>query len=292
VQGTELNRAKVFALWGWTAITTGNHKEGRAVAGAGLELARSVDDKQSIVRLLIILGLATLFIGEYSTSLGAIEESVALARELGYKGELAMAVTAYAQASFYATNELDDIAGYLEESSRLAREAGFQWATSMSAYGAGRLAGHLGDIETARARLDETVEISKRMGNKRMVYSGRSELAHILREHGLLDEAFDIYREVIPGWKELGHRAAIAHELECLAYILTKRGRLERAAALFGAAESLRERIDTEMTSLERIEYAKEVASLRAGMTETDFKRCWDRGRSLTMDAAIELAFQ
>ena len=67
----------------------------------------------------------------------------------------------------------------------------------MSVYGLGRLAGHMCDIETARARFTESAEISKRFGNRRIVYSSRSELAHILREHRILDEALAIYREVI-----------------------------------------------------------------------------------------------
>lgn len=288
--GAGASRAKLFALQGWTAITTGNHKEGRAAARAGLEPARIADDKQCIVRLLMILGLSSLFIGDFSTSLAAIEESITLARQMGYKGELAMSLTARAQASFYANKDIESIEKNMEEAFALAREAGFTWVSSMLAYGAGRMAGYLGDIETARARMNEGMELSKQMGNKRMMYSSRSELAHILREHGILDEAYEFYKEVIPGWRDLGHRAAIAHELECMAYILIKRETPERAATLFGAAEALREAIDTEMTSLERVEYDREVTALRAGMDDSDFNRLWSQGRALTMDEAIQLA--
>ena len=54
------------------------------------------------------------------------------------------------------------------------------------------------------------------MGNMRIVYSCHSELAHILRRHGEIDEALELYKGVLPKWKELGHRAAVAHELECM----------------------------------------------------------------------------
>lgn len=290
--GEDSNRAKIYALWGWTAITTGNHKEGRAEALAGLELARKSDDKLSIARLLIILGLSSTFLGDFPTAIQALKESVDLSRQSGFKGELSMALVARAQTAAYAQEDLAGIGEQLEEATRLADEVGFQWVSSMSAYGAGRMAGFIGDIETARARMNESAEISRRFGNKRIVYSSRSELAHILREHGILDEAFEIYKEVIPGWKDLGHRAAIAHELECLAYILTKREEPERAILLLGAAESLRELIDTDMTNLEREEYRKEVAALHAGMADSDFNRLWSQGRALTMDEAIQAALQ
>lgn len=39
-------------------------------------------------------------------------------------------------------------------------------------------------------------------------------------------------------------------------------------------------------------EYEKEVAALRHGMDAATFEECWEKGRSLTMDQAIELAIQ
>jgi predicted ATPase/class 3 adenylate cyclase len=284
------HRAKLYAMWGWTAVTTGNHKESRAAAEAGLPLARKADEKRTIVHLLIILGLSSLFIGDMDVALQATEEALLLARQFGFKGELAMALTSQAQVNYFGTRDPALSKKNLDEATALGNEAGFQWITSMSAYGAGRLAGHLGDIDTARAKFMESAEISKRFGNRRMVYSSRSEFAHVLREHGVFDEAYEIYKEVIPGWKDLGHRAAIAHELECIAYILIKREEPERAASLLGAAEALRQIIDTHMTQLEREEYEREVAALRAGMEERDFHATWEKGRAMTMDEAIELA--
>jgi len=288
--GAEADRAKIYALWGWTAITTGNHKEGRTSAQAGLELGKKANDKSSVARLLVILGLSSTFLGDFSTALQAVEESIALCRQAGLKGELAMALVAQSQAMAYSGLNITSAGKQLEEATQLANEVNFQWAASMSAYGAGRMAGSLGDIETARARMNESAEISKRFGNRRIVYSSRSELAHILREHGSLDEAYEIYKEVIPGWKDLGHRAAIAHELECIAYILTKREEPERAANLLGAAEVLRKVIDTAMTKLEAIEYEQEISNLRGMLGEEAFRRHWNDGVKLTMDEAIDLA--
>ncbi len=286
------DRAKVYALWGWASITTGLHKNGRAVVEKGLVLARKVDDKRTIVRLLSILGLSSTFIGDLSLALESMTEAENISRQMGYQGELAMVLTAHAQALYYMKRDHERSKQMLDEASRLGKLSGFQWATSLSAYNAGRLAGNIGDLETARVRFTESAEISRRFGNKRIVYSSRSELAHVLREHGDLVEAYKIYREVIPGWKDLGHRAAIAHELECIAYICITREEPERAATLFGAAEALREVIDTAMTSIERVEYDREVAILRADMKEKDFNSAWSKGRAMTMDEAIELALE
>jgi len=123
-----------------------------------------------------------------------------------------------------------------------------------------------------------------------MIYASRSELAHVLREHGELDEPLAIYKEVILGWVELGHRAAVAHELECIAFIFRRKGQAHRAANLLGAAEALRQAIDSSMTDIEGVEYDREVSALRTQLDEAAFTTSWSEGRAMTMDEAITLA--
>ena len=109
---------------------------------------------------------------------------------------------------------------------------------------------------------------------------------------GQLDEPLAAYRDLLPKWKDLGHRAAVAHELECIAYILIRKEEPERAAQLLGAAESLRTLIDAVMTKMEMTEYELEVATLREMLGETEFHTQWNIGTKLAMDEAIELALK
>ena len=138
----------------------------------------------------------------------------------------------------------------------------------------------------------ESAEIANGFGNKRIVYSSHSELAHVLREHGELDEPLEIYRDLLPKWKDLGHRPAVAHELECIAFILSKKGKTERAAQLLGAAEALREKSDSTMTTIEQAEYEKEVSALQEKMDAVDLEKAWSEGRGMSMDEAIENALR
>ena len=124
----------------------------------------------------------------------------------------------------------------------------------------------------------------------RIVYSCHSELAHILRRHGDIDEALELYKGVLPKWKELGHRAAVAHELECIAFILSQKSQPDRAVMLLGAAQVIRELIDSSMTSPERIEYDQVRLTLHMQLDQGKFKQMWDAGRAMTMEQAIELA--
>ncbi len=92
-----------------------------------------------------------------------------------------------------------------------------------------------------------------------------SELGHLMRREGDEDAAENFYHRTLLVWHDLGHRAAMAHELEVLAFIASHRGEYERAATLFGAAKRIRQEAGIDMLPHEQTEYDGEVATLRDG---------------------------
>jgi hypothetical protein len=138
----------------------------------------------------------------------------------------------------------------------------------------------------------QSAELARKIGNKRQMYSCYSELAHVLRENGKLDEPLSIYRDLLPKWKDLGHRAAVAHELECIAYIVSKKDHPHLAATILGAADALRKLIESSPTSVELEEYEKEVSALSEKLQSSEFESAWKAGQRLSMDEAIALALR
>ena len=288
--GLESQRAPIAGLLAWTSITTGHHKDGRAAAELAVELSRKTDDLRLLATFLGALALACIFLGDFDTAQKSMVEAESIARENGFRGELAMLLTIYAQTTYVSEQDGPRAKAYLDEAALLAKEVGYRWADSMSAFGLGRVAAALGDLPLARLKFKESAEYAVMIGNKRLIYSSQSELAHILREHGELDEPLATYRDLLPKWKDLGHSAAVAHELECIAYLLIKKEEPERAANLLGAAEALRTLIDTKMTQMEAVEYDREVAALREMLGENEFNMHWSKGEQMTTDDAIALA--
>jgi hypothetical protein len=133
---------------------------------------------------------------------------------------------------------------------------------------AGFLAAGRGDVPQARARLADSLVLFERTGDRRFAHFVRSELAHLERRAGNYERATALYCRTIGAWMELGHRAAVAHQFESLAIIATAHDDGRRAACLFGAAEVLREMIQTRMTDVEREEYTAAVATLRTHLDE------------------------
>jgi predicted ATPase/class 3 adenylate cyclase len=284
------DRARLYGVLGWMCVTTGEHKAGRAAAEQAISLARKTNDATTLARSYGILALTSIFLGDYPTAQHAATEGEKIARQQGLKSELALILSTRAQMTYITRTNLEQAKVYLYEATELARQEGFRWASSFLSIGLAHTAAALGDIEAARAAFKESSEIAQMMGNKRIVYSSQSELAHVLRAHGELDEPLVTYRDLLPKWRDLGHRSAVAHELECIAYILIRKEEPVRAAMLLGAAEALREAIDSVMTKREQVEYANEMESLRAGMDEAEFEQAWKKGRAMTMEQAIQFA--
>jgi hypothetical protein len=65
-----------------------------------------------------------------------------------------------------------------------------------------------------------------------------------------------------------------------------------RAATLLGAAEALRQAIDSSMTAREQDEYEQEISALRVQFDEIAFSQAWLEGRAMGTDEAIALALQ
>ncbi len=88
----------------------------------------------------------------------------------------------------------------------------------------------------------------------------------------------------------MGNRGAIAHQLECFAFLALARGDRVRVARLFGAAESLRESAGAGMASHEREEYEAAVTQMRLDANRPALDGAWAEGRQMGAEAAVEYA--
>ena len=144
----------------------------------------------------------------------------------------------------------------------------------------------------AQKHADLMLDLHKEMGDQLSVTGHQTAMAHVARQIGNYKEALALYRETLPDWQKMGHRGAVAHQLECFAFIAKAQEQEERAVKLISAAEALREVSSSPRTPQERIEYDRELAGLRAGMDEKTFDLLWAEGRSMNMEQAIELALE
>jgi hypothetical protein len=162
----------------------------------------------------------------------------------------------------------------------------------MTEFGFGLFNVAQGNYKQARAQFEICLPLFTELQDRHRLGMVHSEFAHLERRQGHFEKAKLLYRETIQEWQKLGHRAAVAHELECFAFIAKVQEEAERAARLLGAAEALRERINIPMTPSEQPEYERELNDLRTNMEEATFAKAWADGQAMTMEAAIGFALE
>ena len=182
---------------------------------------------------------------------------------------------------------------YMQETVQLLRdELGNPWLAAMSYFGLGQIAASQGNYPEALAHFNEGEKLFGQLGDQRMVISMQSERAHVERQLGHYTQAVALYTKTLLAWQELGQPAALAHELECFAFIAAAQADAHRAVCLLGAAEALRESVNSPMRAVERAGYDQNVAALQAQMDAQAFAAAWSDGRLMTLEQSITYALE
>ncbi len=256
-------------------------------------IAREIDDPRLLALALSFAVSGAVSLGQGGEGLDAmLQEAMDAAEVSGDPFAMGLPLSLLATQAASTLGDFKRADADSERGRALMRASGDEWGATMGLLGVAMIARFRGDFATARKQFAEIEPIYRDMGDQHRVNMVKSELAHMDRVAGNWDEAEKKYRESLPEWQRLGHRAAVAHQLECFALVNRHKGRLERAATLYGAAESLRERIGIPMTEYERPEYEAAVAELRSQMDPASFRAGRAQGQQLSMDQAIRFALE
>jgi predicted ATPase/class 3 adenylate cyclase len=286
----EIDERKKIVARGWIALgrlrTTIGDAHGACTAlDKGIPLAHALEDN------MLLLGIgsffhhsAALFMNDIDLAKRSAENLLAVARE---KGDPNWEAVGLIISNSVAGKEQDD--QKVKEIHHHIRYVPSPLMVTLL-YVLVWVARNRGDYPQARIFLEQTLPYIPIYRSTIYEATIRSELGHIYRQMGDFSASSKIYRETIQLWYDLGMRAAIANQLECFAFIARAEGNAQRAVQLLGAAESLREQINSVMTDYERFEYEQELTSLKENIKDQDFGRQWQAGRRLSIDQAVELA--
>jgi tetratricopeptide (TPR) repeat protein len=287
----QLHRARLLVSMMVMSFAMGDNETSRKEGWEAYPvLKNSSDDKRIFALSLGFLCGASVITGHKEEAVKVFEEARARAEELGDKYIIGTVLSAGSRVEVFAKGDFTKAIKYQTKASELLREHGNYWSYGISMFGFGNLYLAHKEFEKSREKYKIAMQAMQKLGSNRNVVMIKSDLAHILRYEGKHTEALAAYRETIKDWQRMGHRAAIAHQLESVAFINKAMEETDKAVQLLGAAERLREIIEINMTPQEHDEYEKEAADLKANMDEKDFKSLWAEGRSMSMDEAIELA--
>jgi len=283
--------AKSWQSISFMAFSQGDMSAASAAAATCADYARQLGDKKLLATVLTFEAVANMMGGRFNDVESIMNEAFEAAQESKDQYAIGMAYGMYG-TRLMMTGKYDESRALVAKGLAALKGNEYQFGYTMVLFGMAMAARFNGRFEEARAQFTTLVPRFRGMGDHHRSNMIRSELGHMERVEGHYDTATVLYGETILEWKRLGHRAAVANQLECFAFIAKIHEQPERASKLFGAAEALREIINIQMTDLERVEYEREVADVKANLDEKIFASLWAAGRALTMDEAIELALE
>jgi predicted ATPase/DNA-binding CsgD family transcriptional regulator len=175
----------------------------------------------------------------------------------------------------------------LEESLALYRELGKDQGVASSLLGLAMAAAFQREYQRAATLSEESVLIRRQVHDRSNLILSLFGLAVSTTLLGDLERAIRACQEALALSEALGHKTGLAYGLEALAGIAGAQGQAERAATLFGAAEALRDAIDTPLPPGLRVIYERVLVTVRAQLGEKSFATAWAEGRSMSPEQAL-----
>jgi predicted ATPase/DNA-binding CsgD family transcriptional regulator len=281
-------RAKALNGLANLEIMLGEYDRSAALLDESLALYRAEGDKNGIAACLCDLGWLAMFRGDIKKAQELLEESIALGRAVGDDLRVAFALN---RLSSLAMADLDNATAtaLLEESLALYREAGDGRSEAMCLGMLGGLAILQGDLGRATDLLEDAIAQLRRVGSAvDAFYPCCLAVAATLRgQHG---RAEVLLEEGLVLGQTSGNRL---HTLQCIEAAMMLAADLtqaEKAARMWGAAEASRDAIGAPLQPVDREFYGPYLDTARTELGEEAWSAARNRGRTMTLDEAVEYA--
>jgi non-specific serine/threonine protein kinase len=232
------------------AYRRGDLGRAKALCAEGLTLSRQLDDKSGTAQFLVWSGIIAIAEGRPEDAAPPVEEALAVCRAIGDR--------------WWAVEALTIL---------------------------GTVATMRGDYARAGACHAESLVLSRETGNtNNMTYALRS-LGTLAVRQGDAARALTLYTECLALCRRVRTPGVIAECLEGLARTAVLRNEHERAAVLFGAADALFQSLGSRLPLwADESEHDRYVGAARTGLSRTAFAAAADRGRTMTVEQALEYA--
>ena len=237
------------------------------------------------------LGFILLFQQTYGPAIAALEEAVAIYRELGDETGAAFALANLGQAAVHG--------GYHERLPAFERGGGELLEEGLEGPPRAYLLVILGmaaqgadNLDTAASRVEAGLALCREFGLLREASMSHFILGNVELDRGHLDRGVALLREGARIARELGDMLGTAYYVWGTGRVAVLREHPARAARLWGAAEILREQMGMTLSpfDLARSDYERDLAAVRSTLDEASFDAAWAEGRALPPEQAIDYA--
>jgi tetratricopeptide (TPR) repeat protein len=279
------------------AVTLLMHVEGsqnpaaiEGLADEAIAIAQSIGDQYLVSRCLYFQGVSAQFHGHYRRARLLLEEMLRVAREVSARWEMTWALTQLGwlevtDGNFPAARPL------FEESLQLQRQVGNRLVgpATLAGLGIAELFSG-GDYAGGKALVREGLSLGRSLGTDMWVGWCLHVLGEFARFEGDLEDSVEFHRQALERHSRIKDLWGIPVALEALAAVAVDQQRYQRAAWLYGAAESVRNRYSYPRFPSLRTRYELSLKEVRTAMDRDSFQRKWEEGRKATVEQILEAA--
>jgi predicted ATPase/DNA-binding SARP family transcriptional activator len=284
-----LPRAKTLMTAGLFALFQGDYAVARKYYEESLVISRALESTLDTAAAFINLGIISIDQGDEEQAKYYYQEALALAREIGDEDLEYRALT---NLGVIATNrgEHQQAKVLYEDGLRLVREMGNKRELAVSLDNLGITAWQLGDFSKAKTLFEESLGIGRELQSHHDVAVTLSNLGAVALDQEDEELAYRCYQESFELRLKLNDKWGIAFSFENLASYAVVQGEFEKAACLWGAAESLREKMNAPIPPNWQPRYEKFVAIARGKLGPAIFEARWQEGRKMGLEQSVRYA--
>jgi predicted ATPase/class 3 adenylate cyclase len=287
-------QAMALAGAGVLALEQGDLDRAKEACEEGLELlANEAREEASEARLWLLgfLGWVAWQREQHEQAKQLFEEGLALSREMSDIWWLATSLSNLAVVS-QSLGDSERATELYYESMGLLREQGDKHSLAINLNNLAMVVYSQGDLGRAAQLTEEAVALFRELGARGDVALGLYNLGWIALLQEDYGSAADHYAESLTLSWETGLNPLVQGDLEGLACLAAARVEAERAARLWGAAQTLHETKgilrDTDFLA----EADARISAVRLGMREEAWEEAWHKGRAMTLDEAVSYALE
>jgi len=284
-------RARASLGLGYIELRQGDYPRAVEDLEASHSLYREIGDRRGQAYALCFLGWIALDRNEFDRAEELLEESLALSRAAGTARDVSVSLNALAMLKVYR-GDYERATAMQEECLSLAREAGDVQIIAVLTYNLGFTAAMIGEYERAEAFVREAQELFREVGDRGMAPLASNRLGFLALSQDDPDRAEELCVEAIRDLQEQAQIPGIDFALEILGGVAASRGGIRRAARLWGAVAGYRDATSAPWIPEERAMIEAHIDAARPRLDEATWREEWEKGRSMTLDQAVEYALE
>ena len=234
-------------------------------------------------------GQLSCFMGRYADAQRYLEESIAIAREIGDKKTIAFALPPLGTAAI-GLGDRAKARVYLKEAVTVSRQLGQRRELAVALIALAMLLRLEGQVSSAKPLYEEVLSIGHVLGDQNAIAISLLNLAIVAVAQGQISEARSMLSDALGIAIQVGLRPVGQSVLEVLSAVCVAEHAWKEAAYFYGAAEVQAERAGLRRDEADEVFLAPLIDKARDALSASSFESAATEGRALTYELALRQA--